>query len=123
MILVAPKKVSDIKRAQKERLLFREISQLFQHATLEDARLRDFWISRVSLSADKSICYVFFVTQKGIEYFNEMLGILKLYKPSLRKAIADAIASRYTPEIVFKYDDQYEKVEKINQLIDRVKTE
>lgn len=121
MTVLAPKRVSDIKKAQKEKLLFKEISQYFLQITLEDTRLKNLWINKVSLSADKGICYVFFFSPQGITYFEEMLEILKLYKPSLRKAIADTIRSRYTPEVIFKYDNQYEKVEKINTLIDTVR--
>jgi ribosome-binding factor A len=117
------KRVSDIKKAQKEKLLFREISELFLQLTLDDNRLRDIHVNRVSLSADKSICYIYFYTAKGPEAFKEKLDIIKLYKPSLRKAIASKIKARYTPDLVFMFDEQYEKQEKIEQLFDKIKTE
>ncbi|MBI2775136.1 30S ribosome-binding factor RbfA [Candidatus Dependentiae bacterium] len=115
------KRVRDIKKAQKEKLFFREISQLFLQMTLDDNRIRDIHVNRVELSADKSMCYIYFYTPKGIEGFKEKLDILKLYKPSLRKAIAAKIKARYTPDLVFMFDEHYEKQEKIERLFDEIK--
>lgn len=115
--------VRDIKRAQKERLLLRHVADLFHQATLDDPRLNDIFVNRVSLSPDKSLCTVFFYTNHGKEYFKEKLEFLKLYKPSLRKAIATAIKSRYVPNFKFAFDEHFEKQEKIEQLFEQIKTE
>ncbi len=112
---------SAIKRAQKESLLFRVISQLFLQATLDDPRLQGIFVNRVQLSTDKSSCTVFFYTAKGEEGFNELRKHLLLYKPSLRKAIAASIPGRYTPELVFKFDTQFEKLQRIEELLEEVK--
>jgi ribosome-binding factor A len=121
MAIFESKRVRDIKKAQKEKLLFREISELFLRVTLDDNRIRDIHVNRVSLSADKSICYIYFYTPAGVEGFNEKLEVLKLYKPSLRKAIAAQIKSRYTPDLVFMFDENYEKQENIERLFDKIK--
>ncbi|MEX0939813.1 MAG: ribosome-binding factor A [Candidatus Babeliales bacterium] len=115
--------LKDRKRAQKERLLFREISQLFLHLTLDDARLREITLSRLSLSPDKSMCTIYFYTPQGESYFKDVLEILKLYKPSLRKAIAEKIDARYTPELRFTFDSHYEKQERFEQLMEKIKDE
>jgi len=78
-------------------------------------------ISRVSLSSDKSIVTVFFFLPEGKSGFEKKLEYLKLFKPSLRKALADRIPGRYVPQIKFHYDDQLEKQIKIEQLLDKVK--
>ncbi len=114
--------VSAIKRAQKESLLFREIAQLFLEATLDDSRLQGVVVNRVQLSPDKGLCTVLFYTPQGEDYFNTVLPILTLYKPSLRKALARSIAARYTPELVFKFDKAYEKQQRIEELLEQVKT-
>ncbi len=116
-------RVSNIKRAQQESLLFRSISELFTQTALDDPRLRDLFINRVRLTPDKSTCYVYFYSARGKEYFEQMLNILKLYKPSLRKAIAQKLQSRRAPDFVFSFDDQFEKQQKIEALIDKVKVE
>lgn len=116
-------RVSDIKRAQKEKLLFRELSQLFLQLTLDDSRLRSISLNRVKLSPDKSLCTVYFYTPEGQEKFKEALEVLKLYRPSMRKAIAARIEARYTPDLRFLYDDSYEKQEQLDQLLEKVKKE
>lgn len=114
---------SNVKRAQKESLLFREISNLFMQAAMDDSRLKDVFINRVKLSPDKGVCTVYFYSTLGEKHFDELLDILKLYKPSLRKALADRIRSRYTPELIFRFDTQFEKQSRLESLIDQIKEE
>jgi len=114
--------IPQIKRAQKESLIFREISQLFMQAGIDDPKLQTVTINRVSLSPDKGHATVFFYTPEGEDTFNSiMLPILTQYKPSLRKALAGRIRSRYTPELVFAYDKQLEKQIKIETLLEQIK--
>ena len=114
----------NIKRAQKESVLFREISNLFLKTALDDKRLDGLVVNRVKLSSDKSCCTVYFYCSQGQEYFMEnIFDLLKCYKPSLRKAIAQSVSGKYTPNLVFKYDIEHEEQSKVNTLIDRLKEE
>ena len=115
--------VSNVKRAQKESQLFREISQLYMQASMDDPRLHGIFVNRVQLSPDKGLCTVFFYTAQGEQYFSEMLHTLTLYKPSMRKALAAEIRGRYVPDLIFKFDTQFEKLQRIEHLIEQVKTE
>lgn len=118
--------VSERKRAQKESLLFQELSKLFMKITLDDQSIKNMFINRVTLSKDKGVVNVFFYTPGGEAEFNTLFKRLVLYKPSLRKALASIIDSRYTPELVFRFDDVFEKqqsVENIFARIDQEKTE
>jgi len=114
---------SAIKRAQKESLLLQEFSKLLLSISRDDSRLQGISISRVKVSSDKSVCTVFFVALGGEPDFQDKLKILVLYKPSLRKAIGIAIPSRYVPELVFKFDDQFEKQQRIDAIFDSIKQE
>ncbi len=114
-------KVSDIKRAQKASLLLKVISQLYWEATRDDKELSGLFISRVEVSQDKGMCYVFFYTPEGQEFFNEKLKTLKLYKPSLRAALSKQIPGRYTPDILFKFDSQQKKIDRLESLFESVK--
>ena len=116
-------RVSSIKRAQKESLLMREIAQLFHEAALDDPRLSALTINRVQLSPDKGTCRVLFYTADGKAGFDKLLGTLILYKPSLRAAIAKRVQSRYAPELIFAFDEQFEKEMKIQALLDKIKEE
>lgn len=113
--------VKNIKRAQKEAHLLREISKLFMQAAQDEPRLQNITISRVSLSSDKSICTVYFYTPDGKKFFETVLPILILYKPSLRKALAAEIQARYTPDINFAFDENFEKVMRIEHILEKVK--
>lgn len=110
----------EIKRAQKEHQLLRELSQFLLQLSLDDARLAGLFISRVALSPDKSVCTVFFYSQEGAEAFKNILPILILYRPSLRRSLSTVIPARYTPELVFKYDELHDKHERMNALLDKI---
>ncbi len=115
--------VSDIKRAQKESLLLRELSTYFLRIANEDNRIKDIILNRVKLSKDKGVCTLYFYTPQGEQYFQEIMPFLILYKPSMRKALAQSINARYTPQLVFKYDIPYEKHLKIDELFEKLKQE
>lgn len=112
-----------IKHSQKESVYFREITQILREAALDDSQLGHATPTRIRLSADASICTVFMFTPEGEERFKEILGALILYKPSMRKALAHRIAARHTPDLIFKFDDHYEKQERLEQLFEKIKHE
>lgn len=116
-------RVGWIKKNQKESLLFKEISVLIQRASLDDSELSGLYVSRVELSDDKSCCRVYFFCSGGEEYFKERFERLKLYKPSLRAALAKKIQSRYVPQIIFKFDDKFEKKNELEELLESIKSE
>jgi ribosome-binding factor A len=115
--------ISDIKHAQKESFLMREISSQLLKIINDDPKLDGLHVTRVKLSPEKGRCTVFFSSYEGQEDFKAKLGQLILYKPSLRSAVAKAMQSRYTPDLTFTYDEQLEKTEKTNLLIEKLKDE
>jgi ribosome-binding factor A len=117
------KTVHDIKRSQKESTLYRIIAQMFLEIAQENPELQGLTVNRVKLSADKGACIVLFYSVYGKSYFEEKLPSLVLYKPSMRSAIAKTVPSRYTPELVFRYDDEFAKQTEVEQLLDRLKVE
>ena len=117
------KKQIEIRRARKEALYFRELAGLFLRLTLDDSLLKDLHISSVRLSPDMGLCTLLFSSPKGREGFKHDLPALILYKPSLRKALSQNIRSRYTPQLVFKFDENFEKQCKLDSLFDQLKVE
>ncbi len=115
--------IFDIKRAQKSSLLLRSISNLFMKVAMDDPRLQGLYVNRIELSPDKGHCYVYFCALGGEEMFSDKLGTLILYKPSLRAALAQTIPSRYTPEIMFKFDTTAEKAQRIEAILEKIKHE
>lgn len=116
------KTVGSIKRSQRESLLHREIAQLLHSLIQDDSELHGLAVNRVQLSPDKSICFVLFYSIHGKSFFEERFQKLLLYKPSLRSALAQSLSSRYVPNLIFKYDEQFAKQEQIEQLLDSLKT-
>lgn len=110
-----------IKIAQRESLLLKEISQLFHNAAMDDARLSGVFINKVGLSADKGICTVYFYTPEGKKKFDEVLSTLILYKPSIRAALAKTVKGRYVPNLKFVFDEQFEKQERVETLLEELK--
>jgi len=113
--------LSEIKKSRKKSLFFKEITKLFMQATLDDKRLQGLIVSDVSLSSDKSACTIYFYTEQGKEHYEELFDTLILYKPSLRKAIANEIKLRRVPELIFKFDSKYQKRQRLEQLLDSIK--
>ena len=113
-------KVRSIKQAQREKNLLREFSLLFSQISRENDQVRGIWVSKVTLSTDKSTCFIHFYSPEGQKGFETALDALKLYKPSLRTALAKRINGRYVPELVFKFDEHFTKLQQIEALIDRV---
>jgi ribosome-binding factor A len=112
--------IKDRKKAQRESLLYQELSKLLHNLMVDHPNLTSFTLTRVSLSSDGGICSLYFYIAGGIEEFKEKVSSLILYKPSLRKAIAQKIARRYTPELVFKFDEHFEKQERLENLLSKI---
>jgi len=117
------KQIPHIKKAQKEALLLKELSQLFLQLSLDDSRLTGATITHAELSHNKSVCTVYFYVPGGLESFEPIRSVLILYKPSMRKAIAQRIPSRHVPDIVFKYDEKFEKQMKLENIFNQLHIE
>ncbi|HLW73100.1 MAG TPA: ribosome-binding factor A [Candidatus Babeliales bacterium] len=117
------KQQQEIRKAQKESYFYREISNLFLKITIDEPRLNGLFINKINLSSDGGTCTVLFLATHGRPEFEEKLPMLILYKPSLRSALAKTGHGRYTPNLIFRYDEDQEKVDKINRLLDKLKDE
>ncbi len=132
----------NVKREQKKVLLFREICSFVNNVAEEQPAVRLVYVTKVDLSADTGICYIFFgaygpigqqpdvhtVSEDNDETFKkasykEALEFLKLYKASMRRALAQKLQWRYVPDLVFVYDDKKDKVDRIESILDKVSLE
>lgn len=114
----------NIKQAQKESLFLKEISSAIHEVALDDPILIEAFINKVSLSPDGSVCTLFFYTHKGEEFFNNILiPTLNQYKGPLKKLLANKIYGRRTPNLIFKWDKNFEKQQRIEQILDTIKEE
>lgn len=121
---------ADVKRERKKALYLRELSLYIDTIAEEQPAVREIYLSRLELSADGGMCYLYFATiapgspdAPSQERFKAALEILKLYKPSMRKALAHGLQARYTPDLYFMFDEKREKLDRINALLDQVQNE
>jgi len=112
-----------VRKAQKASLYLREISNLFFQAAQDNSELQYLYPQRVTFSPDMGVCNVFFYSPNGKAFFEQKLHALKLFKPSLRSAIASRIDARRVPDFVFRYDEDFEKQKKVDDLIEKLKAE
>ena len=117
---MASQNLRNIKRAQKESQLLREVSNLVMQATMDEASLQGIYVSKVNLSQDKGKLYVLFTSAGGQQEFKDKLGTLILYKPSMRAALAKNLDFRYTPDLVFKYDGVSDKQKRMEELFFKI---
>lgn len=122
-------RTSLIKREQRKSFLLRELSTMLNTLCEDEPKLSPLYISQVNLSDDGGICYIYMsstpldpnVTTKQL--FEELLPTLVLYKPSMRKSLASVLQKRYVPDLKFLFDENREKMDRINGLLDQVQDE
>ncbi|MBQ8631715.1 MAG: 30S ribosome-binding factor RbfA [Alphaproteobacteria bacterium] len=73
-------------------------------------------ITEVRVSPDLKYASVYLMTTNG-EHLKEVLDGLQLAANYLRKQVAGKLQLRYAPELVFKIDDTFEQVDKIERLL------
>lgn len=113
----------DIKRAQKEKQLTRELSNMLMRIQQDDTSIQGLYINSLRLSPDRSMCTVLFAAAGNKEEFDKKLPFLILYKPSLRTGLAKALNARYTPDLVFEYDSVSDKQKRIESLLTKISVE
>lgn len=123
--MAKPQQASEVKKERRKSLFLRTISALIQELATKEPAVADLFVSKVDISANSGICYVYFSTFKepGEQVFDNAMQVLKLYKPSLRKAFAKQVKTRYAPDLVFMYDKVKEKERRITELLDKVHEE
>ena len=117
------KKPVSVRREQKKSLFKREFSKIFQSLSEDVPELSSLVVTRVEISADSGVCYLHFASFKGKEAYEEALEQLKLYKVSLRRAMARRIKARYVPDLIFCYDEELEEQRHIEALLDSVRSD
>lgn len=114
-------RVRDIKHAQKESFLLREISKFLMQIIQNDSELQGMFVNRVRLSPDKSNCVIYLYTSEGKEKYKTQFKKLVLYKPSLRASLSKVLHGRYTPQLKFVYDETVDKSRRLEDLFDQMR--
>ncbi len=115
------KRSGSVRQEQKKSLYKKEFSRLFQALMSDVPAFTSLAITRVDVSADGGICYLFFSSFLGKDDFLKLLATLKLYRGSLRAAMSRSIKTRYVPDLIFLFDEELEKQRELEALLDQVK--
>lgn len=113
----------NVRREQRKSLLFREVAQLISQLSADDKNLSKIYPTRIDFSSGNGVCYIYFSSSSGEKEFDTALETLKLYKPSIKKAIAKMLQSRHTPDVIFKYDKELEKELYLDKIFEEIKSE
>lgn len=116
-------KAYGVRREKKKSFFLRELSSLIHKVSIDEPTVIPLFVTRIELSKDGGMCYVYFSTHTDEEAFKKGLEILKLYKPSIRKALAEAMHARYVPNLLFKYDTTKDTERRVTSLLDQIERE
>ena len=101
-------------------LIRREISELIQHE-LRDPRLDEFVsVTEVETSPDLKTAKIYVSTMGGQQEKGKILHILNAAAGFLRTGLAQKTRLRFTPELIFVWDNSIEHGDRILRLIDEV---
>ncbi len=87
---------------------------------LMDPRIEMATISRVKVTADLSIAYVYFAVFGSEEDVAEAAEGFKSSRGFIKKRIAPELKLKYMPELKFRHDDSFDKGARLDHIIDSV---
>ena len=104
-------------------LIMRELTDYLRN-DVKDPRINEFIsITSVDTSSDLKTCKVYVSSFGGKAEKNEVLEALRSCNKFLRGELARKVNLRYTPELIFIWDDSIEHGAKILELMDKVAKE
>ncbi len=106
-------------------LIKTEISSLLSRG-LKDPRLEGkvIGISRVNTTPDMKYCKVFVtIYSESEDGEKEVMDVLNKAKGFIRKHVADALTTRYSPELTFVHDDSIKDFMYIDNILKQINDE
>ncbi len=104
-----------------QNLLKREILILLSKGVINDPRVpNSINITRISVSKDLHYAHIHFTVFGTIEFKNNVLLGLNHCSGFIQKNIGHDLELKYTPKIEFRYDENYEKAEEVNKMLDNL---
>lgn len=103
-------------------LLQREISNIVE-TELKDPRIGFLTITKVDLSDDLKLAHVYYsVLGTGEEKEKSAEG-LRSAKGFIKKLLGERTRLKYLPDILFVFDDSFEKGQQIQSILEKLKDE
>ena len=99
------------------------IALMLVRGQIADPRIRGVTLNAVKMTADLQIAKVYFSVLGGKENLIEVQKGLKQASGFIRRELGKALLVRYTPAVIFHYDDSIEYSVKMGALIAKVSDE
>ncbi len=112
-----------LKRASRVADMIKNELSLLLVQRAQDPHLQEITISRVELSDDLRHAKVYYTMFQGRGKLGQVNRSLDKATGFMRSHLAKSLNLRYTPELRFRYDEEFEKVEKIEKLLDEIARE
>ena len=118
---MSKKKIPSNRQLRVNELLRRNLSDIISEVDLYDLDIKNISITvtQVKSSADLKIAYVY-VLPLGGDYEKKVIQNLINLKGYIKNKLSKKINLKFMPEIKFIPDDTYEKIEKTNQIFDKI---
>lgn len=105
----------------------RRVAELLKHELAEilktdinDPRVNDVVLTRVKVSKDLGIAWVYFNTYKMSNMLDIQIGLDKS-KGFIRKKLMEKVHMKKLPQIIFERDDTPEEVSRLEELFKQIK--
>ncbi len=90
---------------------------------LSDPRCTLVTVTSVVVSADLRIAKVYWTVSGGAERIEEVTEVWDELKPSLRRAVASELGTRFVPDLKFFYDETLDTMEEVERLFQKIHAE
>jgi ribosome-binding factor A len=111
------------KRSSRVAEAIRKELALLVIGKVQDPRLHTLTISRVEVNDDMSLAQIYFTVFGGDKEIKEATKGLQRAKGFLRSHIARTLNLRFTPDLLFRYDDRVEKVAELEEIFQEIANE
>lgn len=102
-------------------LIHRELATILKRET-NDVRLNQLLITEVDVNPDLRVARIYFTLLDSAQ-LEETQRALTKGTGFLRQRLAERVALRYVPKLLFKFDDNLERAEHLSSLLNKIKPE
>ncbi len=113
-------KTKHVKFAKRESVLSKGLIPVVEQTLRESPWLQRIFVTRVALSKEGGCVNIFVWSMDDKEPGREALDALKVYRPAIRKVVADILCSKWTPEISIRLDKKIAQARRAGGLMNKV---
>lgn len=113
-------KAKNIKKLRREAEILKTLMIVLHKIIIKKDIMSGLSFTRVNITADGSFIMVFVHSIKGEEVAKHTIVYLNAYKKQMHHELCQQLQYRHVPHLKFLYDEQQDKVNKINTLLDKL---